>query len=1735
MDHPAEHETGALQLRRQTWVMAAMWTLFVAASAAWSLWDRLHDTEALSRLQARTALDMDIAYRHWNAMHGGVYAPVTAETVPNPDLKNEPERDITTPSGKRLTLVNHAHMLREAHEFLREGQGVQTHLTSLQPIRLLNGPDAFETKALQAFERGQAEFSAIEQLGGQECMRLMRPLITENACLQCHAKQGHREGDIGGGHGIAVPMAPLQAMQRRALLIVALAHILGWVAGLGLGAFSRHRVLRAVAAQDRAEELLHQSEQKYRALVVGTNDVVYSVAADGKVDFIGPQIARYGFAESDILAQDLLEHVHPEDKAIVGAAFKDRIQNGKEAPTEFRAVAKDGRIFCCLDNGKVRRDKTGKIVGVTGALVDITERKGAEAALQESEERYRELIFNQSEGLGIVDPEERFTFANPAGAEIFGVPPGSLVGRTLKEFMTPKQYALVVEETKKRRAGKKSIYELRIVRPDGETRILQLSAVPRTDKAGRFIESFGLFHDITARKRAEEALRASERNTAEALEFNKKILNAPSIGILTYEASGQCVSANEAAAKVVGTNVAGLLAQNFHLIQSWKEYGMYEAALAALRTDTEQHLEKPLTTTFGKRLWASLRFSSFQSKGEKHLLVFLHDITERKRAEEALKESEEKYRTLYESSRDAIMTVAPPDWRFTSGNPATVAMFRAKDEAEFTSKRPWELSPQRQPEGRPSSEKAREMIEKAVREGTHFFEWTHKRLNGEEFQASVLLTRFQRKGQTIVQATVRDITQQKQAEEALKASEAQLKEAQRLAQVGSWSLEVETGTLTWSEEMYRIHGRDPKLPAPSLQELLIGCAPESCLRLERTIKESLETGKPHQIELELVRPDGNHRWITSRGEAVRDHTGCVVRLHGTAQDITERKRAEEVLRESEERERRILHTAMDGFWIADHEGHIRDVNDAYCRISGYSRTELLSLRISDLEADEPTPADVAQHMAQIVREGSERFETRHRAKDRRVIHVEVAVGSLDIEHGLVFAFLRDITARKRAEEALREGEQRERLRAKELQAVLEAVPSAVLIADSPDCHHIVGNRAAYEMLRIPHGSELSLTAPAGERPTHLKVVRDGQEIPKEDLPVRQAVRSGVVREFECSIAFDDGTIRHVLCNAAPMLDEQGRPRGAVSALLDITERRHAEDSLRRMNRAYCALSACGRAVAQAGDETALLKEVVRIVQHDCGYRMVWIGLVCHDEGKTVRPVAHAGIEAGYMEALQVTWADTERGRGPTGTSIRTGQAAVVRDVLTDPSFSPWREAAVQSGYASVLAVPLLHYGQALGALNLYSPAKDSFSEEEIRLLSEVAQDVAHGLATLRAQAARMQAQESLRQSEEKARQKAEELGILMDLAPAAILVGHDPQCHRITGNQVANRFLGAREGDNVSPTAAPGEQGPGRRFFQNGREIGPEERPLQRAAAQGLEVRDVELDMLLPSGRSITVFGQASPLFDGKGQVRGSIGVFMDVTEQKLAEQEMRGLREQLYHAGRVMMMGELTTAIAHQLNQPLAAIMSNAQAAQRLLAADRLGAAELREILSDIVAQDKRGSEVIQHIRKVLRKGKLDTEPLDLNGLVSEAVELFRSALVLRNAVVTLNLAPALPLVSVDRVQLQQVILNVLVNALESMEMTPINERRLNVRTTQPDGDTVQVAIEDSGTGILADRLGKVFEPFFTTKLQGLGMGLSISRSIICSHGGRIWATNNAGRGSTIQFALPIHESTQPGAAGRA
>jgi len=273
------------------------------------------------------------------------------------------------------------------------------------------------------------------------------------------------------------------------------------------------------------------------------------------------------------------------------------------------------------------------------------------------------------------------------------------------------------------------------------------------------------------------------------------------------------------------------------------------------------------------------------------------------------------------------------------------------------------------------------------------------------------------------------------------------------------------------------------------------------------------------------------------------------------------------------------------------------------------------------------------------------------------------------------------------------------------------------------------------------------------------------------------------------------------------------------------------------------------------------------------------------------------------------------------------------------------------------------------------------------------------------------------------------------------------------------------------------------------------------------------------------------PRYDEQGQFTGYIGSCSDITDRLRADHEAESLRQSLAHVSRLAIMGELTAAIVHEISQPLTVILSNAQAGLRSIGAGKAQLTTLGEILSDIVAADARANQVVRNLRSLFAKGKIDNQPLRLGALIQDVVSVVARDAQMRNVSIRVDLAGPVPAVSGDRVQLQQVMLNLLVNAFDALAGVVDRPREVTVRVRPLGADEVQVDVSDTGPGIATEALESLFESFVTTKASGMGMGLSVSRSIVRAHEGRIWAENNTEGGATFHVVLPaLSGAGQPG-----
>ncbi len=256
------------------------------------------------------------------------------------------------------------------------------------------------------------------------------------------------------------------------------------------------------------------------------------------------------------------------------------------------------------------------------------------------------------------------------------------------------------------------------------------------------------------------------------------------------------------------------------------------------------------------------------------------------------------------------------------------------------------------------------------------------------------------------------------------------------------------------------------------------------------------------------------------------------------------------------------------------------------------------------------------------------------------------------------------------------------------------------------------------------------------------------------------------------------------------------------------------------------------------------------------------------------------------------------------------------------------------------------------------------------------------------------------------------------------------------------------------------------------------------------------------------------------------LAIIRDTSESKRAQHEAQHNRLELARVSRMTTLGEIAVSLAHELNQPLAAILNNAQAAERLIATQRATLSDADEIFGDIASDCQRAGQVIWRLRELLARGAPQYEPLSVNQLVHDVEPLLRSELLTRQTAWSVDLADDLPDARGDRIQILQVLLNLVLNGMDAMNDVPPDERRLSIRTRHVDG-AVEISVCDAGEGIAREHAAKLFEPFFTTKESGLGMGLRICASIVSAHGGRIWAESPSGRGASFRFTLPLAQAS--------
>ena len=595
--------------------------------------------------------------------------------------------------------------------------------------------------------------------------------------------------------------------------------------------------------------------------------------------------------------------------------------------------------------------------------------------------------------------------------------------------------------------------------------------------------------------------------------------------------------------------------------------------------------------------------------------------------------------------------------------------------------------------------------------------------------------------------------------------------------------------------------------------------------------------------------------------------------------------------------------------------------------------------------------------------------------------------------------------------------------------------------------------------------------------------------------LRKAPSQGAPCELEFRVARANGQVRWILNKVTSLGDENGRPVRMLGASVDVTERRLVE----AITREQMALHENERRFRQIDD---VIPQLVWAARPD-GYidyaNRKWKDLATtHDQpagDATWLPLIHPDDRQRFLNS----WYDT----------VKTDRAFEIEYRILFPNARGYR-------WHLVKALPIK---DATGRITRwYGMATDIDDEKRAEHALEAMRGELEGAIADRTREVRrandiLKAEIEERKKAKEAEQMSEaRFAKVFRLSPDAMYISTDADGTILDVNE---RWLSLFKYDR--------EEVIGKTERQLNLYVGDKDATAaieQSRICGSIREFDVELRDKENSVRLGVVSGEAVTT----GDEACFITIIRDVTEERRAQAEMQQQRELLTHLTRVVMLGELSGALAHELNQPLAAILTNAQAARRFMACNPVDLQEIGDILNDIVAEDKRAGEVIRRLRVLFMKGEPSLHPLNFNDVIQEALDLARSDLAARKVKLKMQLSQDLGIVQGDKIQLQQVILNLIVNAFEAMSDRAEGLRQISFTTGSDADGNVRITVSDSGTGIPPDMIGRVFDPVFTTKVHGLGFGLSISRSIIKAHGGRIEVHNLPEGGASFRITLPMY-----------
>jgi PAS domain S-box-containing protein len=1554
-----------------------------------------------------------------------------------------------------------------------------------------------------------------------------------------------------------------------------------------------------VSERKAAEQARQEMEEQWRAAFESNPTMYFMVGEAGEIVSVNPFGAeQLGYTVSELVGQPVLNVFYESDRDAVQKHAKECFEHpGRMMRWEARKIRKDGTMLWVRETANAVVLKKQPVLLV--ACENITEQKRAEEAVRRSEKELRDVVDTIPVNVWSALPDGSIDFINQRTVETTVLSREGALGWNWGSAVHPDDLPGFVENWRTGLATGQSLEsEARVSNPDGTYHWFLIRVVPLRDEFGKIAKWYGSSIDIEDRKRAEQTAHRSEKELRDLID---------TIPTMAWSA---LPDGSNAFVTRQWTEYTGLSAEQMSG-SGWQSTVHPE--------DLDRHLEKwgrALTTgqaldsevrlrhaANGQYRWFLIR--GVPSRNEQANILKWYgtatDIEDRKRAEDLL--AGEKRILEMVAKGDSLPQILDSLCRLVeeqaSGVLASILLVQDNvlrhGGAPSLPKAYTEaidgvlIGPSVGSCGTAASSKEQVIVEDIATDPL----WANFReaALSHSLRACWSTPIFSAQGRVIAtfamyyrepkspsprdQEIIEQITnlagvaiERKQTQEALRRSETYLAEAQRLSKTGSWAFNPITGkTHYWSNEMFRVWGFDPQQGPPDPETVLQRIHPDDRERM----RSSFESGLAGRLTSEVIAdhrillPDGTVKYIHGISYPVFDEAGRVVEYVGTAVDVTERKQAEEALRRSEVYLSESQRLTKTGSWAYNpFTGKTLYWSDEMFRIFGLNSQEGPS---SEKFWQLVHPEDRDRVRKRVESEAPEKAEY---VDEYRILLADGTLKRiLDIGHpvfsaaGDVLEFVGttvDVTERKQAEQAFRRSEAY-------LAEAQKLSKTGSWAWDPRTDRMLYCSEELYRMFDIA----------LAEGMPSIELFRQRVHPEDRDRVTADAVRTSgdkTAHTLEYKLLLPDGTIKHVESRERLIFDEAGELIEVIGTVIDVTERKRAEDEVRASETRFRTYVDHATDALLVHDEQGVVLDVNQQACASLGYtREELIGMHPRVFNPAIDAAAHQRVRERLEAGDRFSFETTHRRKDGTVFSVevrlrpfRDGRRvfclALVQDI-TERKRAEEQLRESEGRFRTIFenagaGVALVDgQGRPIKCNPTYIKML-GYTEEELRnmvftefthpddidldwgLYGEVAEGkrdrydiekryirkdgrvmwgqlivsrvkdndgspTEYMVAMVEDITERKHTEEELWAAEARFRMSVDHLTDALFIHD-----DEDEQGRVIDVNRQACESLGYTREELIGMTA----------FDYDAVQDAAAMRAVKDRLARG-EIFSFESAHRRKDGTVYPVEVRVRPFLHGEH--RFGLAVVRDITDRKRSEQERERLRQleaDIAHINRVSMMGELAASLAHEIKQPIAAAVSNAEASLLWLSREEPNLVEVREATTEMIKEARRAAEIITRTRALFKKDEIRRDVLDLNEVINDTASLIRVEAYRLSISVRTVLDPGLPRISADRVQLQQVLTNLMFNGLEAMKDCG---GELIIRSQGGDEGRPMVSVSDVGVGLPIGKGDKIFDAFFTTKPQGTGMGLAICRSIVESHGGHLWATSNSPRGAIFSFTLPI------------